>query len=356
MPPEPAFDLIGIGLNATDTAIIVPQFPKYAAKVAFLEEHVEAGGQVATAVIACQKLGKHCKYIGSSGDDVRGLYQLESLRASGVDVEDVRVVPGCPNQTAYIIIDRTTGERTVLWYRDPRLAMTPDMLDPEKVCSGRLLHVDGCDVEANAAAARWAHHSGIPVTSDLDTVAPNIDRLLQHVDYFIGSSNFPVEYTGEADPFKSLEILRGEFNMRVAAMTLGSDGVLALSDDGFHYSGAYEVDAVDTTGAGDVFRGAFCYTVLEKWPLDRSLDFACAMAALNCTRMGARGGIASLPRVLELMQSVPRRVNREYLVGPRAIPAPRPGPDRAGPALRDRAGGPGTLSDARPGRRPGDAE
>jgi sugar/nucleoside kinase (ribokinase family) len=308
------FDLVGLGLNATDTAIIVPEYPEYSSKIAFLEERVEVGGQVATAVAACQTLGKHCKYIGSLGDDERGRLQLRSLEALGVDIKDVRVVAGCPSQTAYILIDRRTGERTVLWYRDDRLAMTAEMLEPAAVRSGRMLHLDGCDVEANAQAALWARQAGIPVASDIDTLTENIDRLLQYVDYFMGSANFPPQYTGEHDPFRALEMLRAEFGMRMAAMTLGADGVLALGDSGFLYRPAYEVDAVDTTGAGDVFRGAFCYTMLEQWPLERALDFSCAMAALNCTRMGARGGLARLPQVRDLMQTGARRVNREYLV------------------------------------------
>jgi len=314
MLKHPRFDLVGVGLNATDTAIIVPRYPQYNSKMAFLEECMEAGGQVATAVIACQALGKRCKYIGTVGDDERGRFQLRSLQVSGVDIEDVRVVAGCPNQTAYIIIDRRTGERTILWHRDKRLALKPEELSRERVCAGRMLHVDGHDVAATAAAAAWARQAGIPVTCDVDTLYDNMDRLLQHLDYFIASANFPEAYTGERDPFKALEILRGEFGMRLVAMTLGADGVLALAECGFLYSPAYEVDAVDTTGAGDVFRGAFCYTMLEGWPLERALDFSCAMAALNCTKIGARGGIATLSQVLELMETAGRRVNREYLV------------------------------------------
>lgn len=314
MKPDPPFDLVGVGSNATDTAIVVPRYPEYNTKSAFLEERMEAGGQVATAVIACRALGKRSKYVGAVGDDERGRFQMESLRKSGVDIRDVRVVRGCPNQTAYIIIDRRTGERTILWYRDPRVALTPEMLSPEQVCCGRVLHVDAVDLQATAAAASWARDAGILVTCDVDTLYDNMDHLLQHLDYCIASANFPEAYTGERDPFRALEILRGEFGMRVAAMTLGADGVLALGDSGFHYSPAYEVDAVDTTGAGDVFRGAFCYALLEGWPLERALNFSCAMAALNCTKIGARGGIATLPQVLALMETGARRVNREYLV------------------------------------------
>ena len=310
------FDLAGVGLNATDTAIIVPEFPEYAGKIAFLEERLEAGGQVATAVIACQTLGREhgiqCRYIGTVGDDERGRFQLESLRRSGVDIAGVQVIPGCPNQTAYIVIDRRTGERTVFWHRDPRLAMKATQLHRAHIREARLLHVDGCDIEANAAAARWAREDGIPVTCDMDTLVENMDVLIQHIDYFIASASFPHEYTGEKDPFKALEVLRGEFGMRLAAMTLGHDGVLALTADGYLYSAAYEVDCVDTTGAGDVFRGAFAYAVLQEMDVSRALDFACAAGALNCTKMGARGGIAPAAQVEELMRTGARRVNQAY--------------------------------------------
>src|SRR5579871_6972158 len=90
------FDLAGVGLNATDTAIIVPEFRSYAGKIAFLEERMEAGGQVASAVIACQTLGQshgmRCRYIGTVGDDARGQFQLESLRRTGVDISGVIVI------------------------------------------------------------------------------------------------------------------------------------------------------------------------------------------------------------------------------------------------------------------------
>ena len=314
MQPNSHFDLVGVGVNATDTVIIVPHYPEYNTKMAYLEERMEAGGNVATAVIACQKLGKCCKYIGTVGDDERGRFQIESLRCTGVDISDVQGISGCPNQSAYILIDRRTGERTVLWYRHPRLSLQPEMLSREQVCSGRMLLVDGHDLAATSAAACWARQAWIPVVCDVDTMPDNVDRLLQHVDYFIASAVFPERYTREPDPFKALKILREEFGLQVAAMTLGADGVLALADSGFHYCPAYETDAVDTTGAGDVFHGAFCYALLEDWPLERALEFSCAVAALNCTKVGAQGGIATLPEVLALMESASRRANREYLV------------------------------------------
>src|SRR5437588_1130396 len=115
MPP---FDIVGVGLNATDTLLIVPRFPAYAGKVPFEREILSPGGQVASAMVACTKLGLRVKYIGTVGDDERGRIQMDSLRSTGINLDDVIIRENCPNQTAYILIDRTTGERTVLWRRD----------------------------------------------------------------------------------------------------------------------------------------------------------------------------------------------------------------------------------------------
>ena len=112
-----AFDVVGLGLNATDTLLVVPHFPAYAGKVPFEREVLSPGGQVASAMVACARLGLRSKYIGTIGDDERGRIQIESLREWGVNLDHVQMRAGCPNQSAYIIIDRSTGERTVLWSR-----------------------------------------------------------------------------------------------------------------------------------------------------------------------------------------------------------------------------------------------
>jgi len=159
------FDVVGVGLNATDTLLLVPHFPAYAGKAPFTEEIVSPGGQVASAMVTCASLGLKTKYIGTVGDDERGRIQLESLQGSGIDLEHVQIRPGCANQSAYIIIDRATGERTVLWRRDDCLRITPAEITPEQITCARLLHIDGHDTAAVEHAARLARAAGIPVTS-----------------------------------------------------------------------------------------------------------------------------------------------------------------------------------------------
>src|SRR5438270_3434562 len=278
----PEFDVVGVGLNATDTLLIVPHFPAYAGKVPFQEEHMSPGGQVASAMVACSRLGLRTKYIGAIGDDLRGRIQIESLLGTGINLDHVQLRADCPNQSAYIIIDRSTGERTVLWRHEECLRIDPEQISVQQISCARLLHIDGHDTPAVARAAQIARAHGIPVTVDVDTIYHGFDQVLPCVDYLIASSEFPAQWTTERDPFKALEMIQREYGMRVAAMTLGAHGALALSGGRFDYSPAFVVNCVDTTGAGDVFHGAFCYAVLQGMSMRDALDFSNAMAALNC--------------------------------------------------------------------------
>ncbi len=306
------FDCVGVGLNATDTMLLVPHFPQYGGKAPFEKEIFSPGGQVASAVVTCQKLGLRTKYIGSVGDDERGRLQLESLSEAGVDYTHVQIRKGCPNQSAYIVIDQTTGERTIFWHRADCLRIDPEQITPEQITCGRLLHIDGHDTPAVEHAARIAHENGIPVTVDVDTIYHGFDRVLPYVDYLIASTEFPIQWTNERDPFRALELIQAEYKMKVAAMTLGAHGALALCAGEFHYSPAFVVNCVDTTGAGDIFHGAFCYALLQEYSLERALEFSNAMAALNCKALGARGGIQGVAEAEALIAAAERRSKPEF--------------------------------------------
>jgi len=193
------------------------------------------------------------------------------------------------------------GERTVLWKRDDRLTLLPEELQREWIITARALHVDGHDTAAATAAAGWSRAAGIPVIADLDELYPGVEALLKNVDYLITSRDIPGRFTGENDLRKSLPAVRSRFGGRLAAATLGEEGVLAWDGTQFHYAPAFCVQPVDTTGAGDIFHAGFIYALLQGWPLQRQLEFACAAAALNCTGIGARGSIQPVENIERLV-------------------------------------------------------
>jgi len=292
-------DVVGVGLNATDTFIPVAHYPERGSKVEFRSAKVLPGGQVATAMIACQKWGLRTRYIGKIGDDSASELHRAEFARHGVEAH-LFIAPGCPSQQAFILVD-DSGERTVLWKRDERLTLRREELRKEWVVNARALHIDGHDTAAAAIAASWARAAGIPVIADVDELYPGVETLLRSVDYLITSRDIPSRLTEEPDLKKSLPALQKRFGSRLAAATLGEQGVLAWDGTQFHYAPAFHVKPVDTTGAGDIFHAAFIYALLQGWPLQRQLDFACAAAALNCTALGARGGIQSVDSIERLI-------------------------------------------------------
>jgi sugar/nucleoside kinase (ribokinase family) len=304
MLKPPMVDLVGVGLNATDTLIPLPDYPARGSKVEFRGATVMPGGQTATTVIACQSWGMRTRYVGKLGDDDAAKLHSEAFARAGVEAQLI-AVPKAASPQSLIIVD-SGGERTVLCRRDERLVLQPEDLERAWIENARALHVDGYDTAAATLAARWAHSAGIPVIADLDELYPGVEQLIELVDYLIVSRDFPSRLMKEKDLEKALRGMQLRYGCALTAATLGEDGVLAWDGRRLHHCSAYRVPVVDTTGAGDVFHAGFIYGLLQGWPLERQLDFACAAAALNCMATGARGGLHSVAAVEALMTASSR--------------------------------------------------
>src|SRR5262249_25878209 len=140
------------------------------------------GGQMATAMVTCARLGLRARYIGRFGGDDLGAESRDSLRREGVDITASQTMAGVANQAAVVLVDGRTGERTVLWDRHPALDMEPADVSREAVTSGRLLIVDCHQTAAAAQAARYARAAGIPTMIDVERVRPGIGDLLENID------------------------------------------------------------------------------------------------------------------------------------------------------------------------------
>jgi sulfofructose kinase len=313
MPEVPMVDLVGVGLNATDTLIPLTRYPERGSKLEYTNASVMPGGQTASTVIACQTWGMRTRYVGKIGDDDAGRLHRSEFRRAGVDARLVEV-PNAASPQSLILVDGG-GERTVLCRRDERLLLRPDDLNREWIVQARALHVDGYETAAATNAAQWAREAGVAVIADLDETYPGVDELIRNVDYLIVSRDFPGRLMGERDLQQALRCIRSNYGCKLAAATLGQDGVLAWDGSEFLHRTAYCVNVVDTTGAGDVFHAGFIYALLQGWRLERQLDFACAAAALNCTASGARGGIREVEHVHALMANTARyEVTAHYSV------------------------------------------
>jgi sulfofructose kinase len=299
-PKYKPFEVVGMGLNSVDFLCVVPEFPTMNSKLRISQFSRQGGGQVATAMVALSRWGVKTKYIGKIGGDELGQFSLISLREEGVDISSVTIEPSATNQYAMILVDGPSGERTILWDRDERLTYREGELGKKDICSGKILHLDGHDIHAALQCARWAKEEKIPTVIDLDKVEPLTSELIKEIDFVVTSARFPRLFTGISDREKALIELQKHTPGFLCA-TLGHEGAVTFVNGELVYVKGFEVRAVDTTGAGDVFHAGFIYGLLENWEIEETLRFANAVAALKCQHLGGRKGIPTLEEVQKFL-------------------------------------------------------
>jgi len=302
-----SFDVVTLGLNSIDLVAVVAEYPASNTKQRLQRFARLPGGQMGTASAVCARLGWRAAYIGVFGDDDLGRLSRESLTNEGVNVQASWTARGATNQFAVIIVDARSGARTVLWDRHPALRMDPSAISQATVESGRLMIVDCQETAAATVAAQYARAAGIPTIIDVERVRPGIAELLQQIDVIVAAQHFPTELTGHEDLGRALESMAREFEAPIVCVTLGEEGSLARVGGREIRTRGFAVDCVDTTGAGDAFRGGFAAGCLHdpQGDIDDVLAYANAVAALNCRALGARGGMPTSREVEQLLMARP---------------------------------------------------
>lgn len=299
--------VVGIGQCSWDWLLRVESYPPPDTKreVEGIEE--QGGGPVATALVALRRLGISTRFHGIAGDDEAGDKIARSLGDEGVDAEGLMRRPGALSQVAFIAVERG-GRRTIFWRRPSGRPLMPEELGGGFLRGARFLLLDGLMGEVSLHAARRAREAGVPVMLDAGRVREGMMELARLSDYVVSSKEFaketgiPVDLEGKGtrDEFirKARAIAPGVFTV-----TLGEGGSLTHSGGEVIHQAAFRVEAVDTTGAGDVFHGGYIHGLLTGWDLRKTLRFASALAAMKCTRPGGRAGIPSLKDAMAFLES-----------------------------------------------------
>jgi len=287
------FDVATFGECSVDFAAVLDSPFDPGGKSSLQSLSIRSGGQAATAAVTCSRLGWTSRFSGAVGDDSWGTAIEDALGAEGVSVRLVRR-PGVASRTAVVVVDPETGDRTVLGHRDDRLSLPPDDVPLDVAGTCRVLIVDASDLFASVQLARAARTAGAPVIIDVDRPADGLDGLLRDADVLACSADFPSVMTGGKPLGEALASLAAEFGPALAVATLGAEGSLAVVAGREVRTPAPAIDARDTTGAGDAFRGGLAAAWLEFGPeaeVERLLRFANAVAALSCRELGAQGGL-----------------------------------------------------------------
>jgi ribokinase len=288
--------VVGIGHCTLDCLGVVDRYPAIDRKEEIREFTLQGGGPVATSLVTLAALGISTQFVGKVSEDDFGSFILEGLRAAGVGVDSVIVEAGKVSPFSFIAVERTTGKRTIFWTRGSVSQLEPGEVSKDILRGAEVLLLDGHQAAAQIRAAEWARELGVAVTTDAGSLREGMGDLLALTDVLIASERFATEVAPRADPRQMLEELRA-MGPRTVVVTQGSEGSVGLDAERFCREPALAVPVVDTTGAGDVYHGAFVYGMLQRWDLARSMHFASVAAGLKCRALGGRAGIPDLEEI-----------------------------------------------------------
>lgn len=269
------------------------RFPEPDSKCEFHDLTIQGGGPVATALVALSRWGKRCFFCGVVGDDAFGSAIADSLRSEGIETQGILIREGCGSQFAFIAAEGGTGRRTIFWRRPTGAPLSPEEIPWETVRRSRIVLTDGLFIDAALALARKAKEWSIPVVVDAGSLRDGMLDLARWSDHFIASETFARSLMGADDPEGACRRL-ADLGPAVVGVTLGARGSVFFTDGRLTRHEAYAVDAVDTTGCGDVFHGAYVYGLLEGRPMTQRVAFASWASAQVARRLGGRAGIPAL--------------------------------------------------------------
>jgi sulfofructose kinase len=291
----PPIQIVGLGLAALDILVRTSNLPTWECGVRLRALGIDGGGPVATALVAAQRLGVQTGYVGTCGSDRLGRIKLETLSEHGVDISHIVQRPGAEESAILVCVHEATGERIFSGASHPDFqALRVEELDHGYITSARFLHLDGCHAEAALAAARWMHQAGKQVMLDGSAtrgpISPQMRLLVAEADVLICGSGFGPALTGKADLCEAGATIL-QLGPHIVVQTEGSAGSYTTTREGSFHTPAFQVEVLDTTGAGDVFHGAYLVGLLKGWNLRSIALFSSAVAALKCSRLGGRQGI-----------------------------------------------------------------
>jgi len=294
------YDVVGLGQCCIDYLGVVEQYPGINRKEEINDFTVEGGGPVATAMVTLSRLGATTTFIGKISDDYFGGLIKDSLINESVNVDYLVVENGKRSQFAFIAIEKTTGKRTILWSRATVTPLRADEFNRNVINTAKVLLLDGLMLESSLEAAKCARDAGVTVVVDPGSRRDDQFALVKIADYFIASEDFTNQYYSGNDPkAAAMEILKQ--GAKTVIVTMGEKGCICVSRENYFYQPAFKINAVDTTGCGDVFHGAFIFGLLQDWDLNKTARFASATAALKCREIGGRKAIPALSDVEELL-------------------------------------------------------
>lgn len=298
-PPATGKKVVGVGLACLDYLLLWQDVTKPVEGNRIVGQSTQGGGMIGTAMVAVARLGGLAEFWGVVGTDWMGDLILRGLADEHVDTSQVRRAADRPSPFVIVCVDQPTGQRHFLHFTGTIVADEP-LGSPDRLRDAGCVLVDNLQPAAGLRAAKEARRLGIPVVGDLSHFRERSRPILAEMDYAIVSEVFAREAGGGEADRSACEAIR-QMGPGCVVVTRGERGLIFLDGDRYGEMEAFDVDVVDTTGAGDTFHGAFCQGLILGLSTDENLLLASATAALKCRRLGGRAGIPSRREVIDFL-------------------------------------------------------
>jgi sulfofructose kinase len=287
--------IVGVGLATCDLLCVSPRFDERRIELSVFS--MQGGGAAGNALATLAALGAKTRFFGRLGDDHFGRFILSGLTDVGVNTSMCLVDPHKLSPISIVEVDEFSRRRKIRFTPGDAAPPQPRDIPPRLLQGAAMLYIDGYHPALQAAIAEKARKKGIPVLLNAGNLSGGMGELLALADIVIGSERFASEFAPSDEVEKSLrEITR--VGPRIAVLTLGNEGAVGLEGDKLVQQEPLDVFVADTTGAGDVFCGAFAYAHMAGFSLEEALPFANAAAGLSCRSLGARAGLPHRDEVL----------------------------------------------------------
>jgi sugar/nucleoside kinase (ribokinase family) len=303
------FDVVGFGSVALDYICFVNSIANYHQSTFISDVKIFGGGCVPTALVTLQRLGGRSAFISILGDDLVGKRIVEELEKENIYCDQIELAKNAMSPFSFIQVNNRSGKRSIAYYQGPSQLLKFNKEAKELIKKGKIFTIDGFVPQEDLKAVKYAHEQGLRVMLDANKILAGTKELLPHIDYLVTSEAFLFEYSGKKDIEFSLKKIYGDSRPEILVTTLGSKGSVALIGNEIVHVDSFNVKALNTTGAGDIYHGAFLYGILNRWSIKDIMIFSSAAAAIKCMSSGGRKGIPDYRSTLNFLEE--RNVNVE---------------------------------------------
>ncbi len=293
------WDVLGFGAIAVDELVYVDHYPKIDEKVPIARKQRQGGGNTATALVAVSRLGSQAAYCGVLGEDELSRFSIAELDREGVDTSVIIKKNGAKPFSAIVIVDMTDGKRSILFSNEGVTEPIPDEVPETLIASSGVLFIDHQACNIGLHAAILAKKRNIPVIVDLEgDPHSNLVKLISLVDHLIVGIDFAQKLTGKSEIEEIMTSLNRQ-DHAACVVTAGDKGCW-FCEHGLEtqYFPALSISAIDTTGCGDVFHGAYAAAISRGETVRDAVQFATVAAGLKATQPGGRSGIPDYKNVM----------------------------------------------------------